>query len=54
MRHSTLIIFFILVDDCADLSCGENEVCERVGNTFDCVCHQDYEGEDCQQKGQYT
>ncbi|XP_028410753.1 uncharacterized protein LOC114533436 isoform X5 [Dendronephthya gigantea] len=38
----------IQVTNCGDLSCGENEICVAVGNTFDCACRQDYGGENCE------
>ena len=51
-RKITLNVFtVILVTDCDDLSCGENEICVKAGDTFECVCHPDFEGENCMTKG---
>ena len=49
-----ILIFFSLipvVTSCADLSCGENEICVPAGDTYECVCHPDYEGDNCQETG---
>jgi hypothetical protein len=45
------VMYFNLVTSCDDLSCGENEMCVEEGDSYKCVCHSDYEGENCDQKG---
>jgi hypothetical protein len=42
-----------LVSSCDQLTCGANEICVSAGDTYECVCHSDYEGENCQVKGPY-
>jgi hypothetical protein len=42
-----------LVTSCEDLTCEENEICVSAGDSYQCVCHPDYEGENCQAKGRY-
>ena len=53
--HSTFNSFFFIssiqVKSCEDLSCGTNEICVVSGDTYECVCHGDYEGENCQNPG---
>ena len=39
---------YALVTNCDDLSCGANEICVEAGDTYECVCHSDYEGENCE------
>ena len=48
------VVFFSLVTACADLSCGENEICVPAGDTYECVCHPDYEGDNCQDRSQFN
>ena len=48
------MFYFFLVSSCDQLTCGANEVCVSAGNTYECVCHPDYEGENCQVKGPYN
>ncbi|CAB4009691.1 fibrillin-2-like isoform X48, partial [Paramuricea clavata] len=33
--------------NCSDLSCGQNQECVQVNNTFACVCKDGYEEPDC-------
>ena len=40
-----------LVSSCDDLTCGENEICVAAGDTYECACHPDYEGENCEETG---
>ena len=49
-RHGK-IIFVLSVSTCDDLNCEENEICVSAGDTYECVCHPDYEGEDCEESG---
>ena len=41
---------FNLVTSCDDLSCDENEICVKEGDTYQCICHPDYDGDDCEEK----
>jgi hypothetical protein len=50
--HACNVLF--LVSSCDQLSCGANEICVSAGDTYECVCHSDYEGENCQAKGPYN
>ena len=40
-----------LVSSCDDLTCEENEICVAAGDTYECACHPDYEGENCEETG---
>ena len=50
MKSERIFTIYFLVTNCDDLSCGENEICVEVGDTYECVCHSDYEGENCEDK----
>ena len=54
--HATYMhaMFYFLVSSCDQLTCGANEICVSAGVTYECVCHPDYEGENCQVKGPYN
>ena len=43
-----ILTVHVSVIDCDDLSCGENEICVEAGDTYQCVCHPDYEGRNCE------
>ena len=45
---------FFLVSSCDQSTCGANEICVSAGDTYECVCLPDYEGENCQVKGPYN
>ena len=47
--ESCILIFSVL--SCDDLTCGQNEICVAAGDTYECVCHPDYEGENCEVSG---
>lgn len=53
MIFSTLFMqeYSFSVVSCDDLSCEENEICVEAGDTFECACHPDYEGDDCEDIG---
>ena len=40
----------ILAPNCSNPSCGQNEDCVLVNNTFTCVCKDGYEEPDCLRK----
>ncbi len=55
MRFKFLCRFFFnLVASCDDLICGKNEICVAAGNTYQCVCDPDYEGENCEDIGWFS
>jgi hypothetical protein len=47
-------LFFSIAIDCDVLQCGENEVCLEVDGLFQCVCHADYTGENCDQESKHN
>ncbi len=49
-----LVQFFnVLVTSCDDFTCGENKICVMAGDSYQCVCHPDYNGENCTGEGRY-
>ena len=49
---SLIFPFYVfVVESCDDLNCEENEICVPAGDTYECVCHPDYEGENCDEIG---
>ena len=45
--------FLSLVLNCDEIICGKNEICVAVGDTHQCVCDPDFEGENCNKRGRY-
>jgi hypothetical protein len=43
-------LFIFLAIDCEVLNCGANEVCMDVDGLYQCVCHPDYTGDNCDQE----